>query len=637
MASTEHSSEISASLMVAQQEPIPNIRRQNKIVASIVRGNPRLVLLDKVDVTTDEKDKYHQGLVSGSIGDKDLRQLLAVIPTPVDAQSDRENPVAVFDRFKGEDADHRHLRRVVSFATRRGDITQENQLVPRDIYRVARDYPTALEFEKMSQRFLKTIEQANKPQDREKVKSEYAKSIDEAATVIYGSQWVYLKQARILQKEGKKDTKTPSGSPNSGRVLDRVLENELARMGNEARERGFNFDDKTLMRFREAEKDVRQRYPRLMHLREPQPVRNIRTQADPFGMDSSVFASAENAIRHLLGEGFNHSRHAEGALIAALGGSRYATEHQRGGSIKELLSALSLQAPEIRFRETNSLADILQNVEEGAVAILPINDCTIGPRGVETGRIGFILPGRRVRRTSDGNLEVQIVDPSIGRAVYKSVQDIIRYYGLTLSPAVILRPSNNLQPKPVISENKGPSFPPTKSEKPAVPQVHTTEITPKPGVSLIDQLNETLRGSRSERQRIVAGVDRLVDYVKTLPLPANGRILNPQYQFTPEGGLAISAGVHAEKKTFFGTVNVDTTFDVELVNDSSGGVSVKNHHVGNLGIAELKRGEIEGYVANLNRIIKEKLTEKTPGWEVSGFQITQGKKLAFDFKKVKNT
>lgn len=165
------------------------------------------------------------------------------------------------------------------------------------------------------------------------------------------------------------------------------------------------------------------------------------------------------------------------------------------------------------------------------------------------------------------------------------------------------------------------------------PQIPTAELVPQPGVQLKDQLNQILSRSSGKEQRVVAGVDRLVDYIKTLELPANGRIINPQYQFTPDNKLRLSAGVHAEKKVLWSTQTVDTDFWALLANAPQG-VLVEKYHVGPLGIAELFRGKIEQNVADLSKKIREKVAENAPGWEVASFHLTPDRKLAFDFRKI---
>jgi len=178
-----------------------------------------------------------------------------------------------------------------------------------------------------------------------------------------------------------------------------------------------------------------------------------------------------------------------------------------------------------------------------------------------------------------------------------------------------------------------PSTPatPVPSAEPIIPTGKPTiEITPAQGRSMIDQVSQTLQSSGANEVRLVSEVDQLVGYVQTLKLPANGRVTNLQSSFTPDGKWDLSGNVSA-RQAF---VKVDTNFRAQLENNPAGGVRVTDYQVGDLGMAEMLRGTVEGYVANLNNVIKNELGKKVPGWQVTNFELTPDHKLTFDFERI---
>lgn len=127
----------------------------------------------------------------------------------------------------------------------------------------------------------------------------------------------------------------------------------------------------------------------------------LQRQSNP-GMWSCQFASAGNALR-ILGV-YDPSRHSEQALINVLGGEKYAQENPHGATPKQLVWALKQAAPEVSAEAVNSVYGILQAVESGAAAIVPVSP----------NHVALIPPGNRVFIRPSGERWVHVVDPQEG-------------------------------------------------------------------------------------------------------------------------------------------------------------------------------------------------------------------------------
>ncbi|MBI2601200.1 hypothetical protein HYW42_04545 [Candidatus Daviesbacteria bacterium] len=178
----------------------PDPRRQDKIIAAIVRGDHRLVLVDKVVVSEAERALFQKGVRDGVIGSTQYLNMIKVIRTSLAYEKDPESPVSLFAKFKEATDDARRMRRIVSYVTK-GNLTSHDQITAADLAFFAKRFPTALNFEQTIPTLLLAVEQANKREDRERIRLEYVSVLDKVGMTIYGSQWVYLKQARILEQQ----------------------------------------------------------------------------------------------------------------------------------------------------------------------------------------------------------------------------------------------------------------------------------------------------------------------------------------------------------------------------------------------------------------------------------------------------
>jgi hypothetical protein len=91
----------------------------------------------------------------------------------------------------------------------KGDLKARGSLNPQDLYRFLRiKFPHALAYENALGDFLDRIEQTNSKQKRR----EYERKAEKLGSIVYGKQWEYLKQIRLLEKEakvGQPQTATP--------------------------------------------------------------------------------------------------------------------------------------------------------------------------------------------------------------------------------------------------------------------------------------------------------------------------------------------------------------------------------------------------------------------------------------------
>lgn len=229
-----------------------------------------------------------------------------------------------------------------------------------------------------------------------------------------------------------------------------ISEQEIEQLN---RELGGRIAREVLERMLRDEKTLKIRYSG--QLPPLSPVGEIHRQQNNWGMNTCTFASAENALHSLLGNRFDPIKYSERALLEAVGGEQYARTHQTGSNLWTANNALeqSLRGTEFITRGSDSLPEILQEVENGAAAIVPFyigGPATVEGTGIP-GHVGTILPGSRVRRNPQGNLEVQIIDPLSGTATFRTIEQLIRNAGLSgvsdpfsegYRPALIIKKSS---------------------------------------------------------------------------------------------------------------------------------------------------------------------------------------------------
>lgn len=190
--------EITRSVLSLPKEVLqPDTRRQNKIIAGMVRKNPALLREPDASVSPEERDTYLKKVVVGTINNEQYKDVLArAFPLPSAQEPDPQNPTEVFKNFSGEEREQRQLRRVISLITR-GTVDQHARVKPSDIYHLVQKLPTAVDLE---QQIPEIIDQIRNSLGEEQV-GEYLLAINRVADIVYAPQWQYLKQMRLLEKQ----------------------------------------------------------------------------------------------------------------------------------------------------------------------------------------------------------------------------------------------------------------------------------------------------------------------------------------------------------------------------------------------------------------------------------------------------
>lgn len=246
-----------------------------------------------------------------------------------------------------------------------------------------------------------------------------------------------------------------------------------------------------VQRFGNEEREIQARYSG--DLPTLSPVGEFVRQTNPYDMNTCWLASADNALRSVLGESYDPNKHGELALVNNLGGESYANANKRGANVNQTLRAIRNNAPELSVRRTNSVNEILQAVERGAAVVLPLT----APRNAgEIGHVGAIQPGQRVRKGADGELEVQVIDPMLNNPKFVPVRSLIRdtgvvsagdpdfYLGLIIEkPRVRMRsprPTTPPVPEPAPAEEITEELPvvaPLPPAEPSAPEATTQDMS----------------------------------------------------------------------------------------------------------------------------------------------------------------
>ncbi|MCL5970764.1 MAG: hypothetical protein M1450_04685 [Patescibacteria group bacterium] len=172
----------------------------------------------------------------------------------------------------------------------------------------------------------------------------------------------------------------------------------------------------------------------------------------------------------------------------------------------------------------------------------------------------------------------------------------------------------------------------TPEEKSTYSALRTeASVVPEPVTKLTiagplpDQIRESLRLATTAETKFESGPEEVIDYLKTLKLPAGARI--NQVDGRIAGNRLEATG---EIQSPVGKIN----FATHLENDPSGnGLRVAYHDVKLPLLARAFRGQIEGSIQNLNQIITSQINSTIdPAWEIANLRIGENN-LVFDFKK----
>ncbi len=137
-------------------------------------------------------------------------------------------------------------------------------------------------------------------------------------------------------------------------------------------------------------------------------------QRNACGMNTCQIASAINGLR-FLGV-YDPNRHSEEAFIDALGGSDFARTHSEGAETWDVERILPNLVPEVRLRRSNSVSEMLRAAADGAAVMFPYDNK----------HEALIPPGFQLRRTSDGTLGVQVVNPLNAYPEFLPVDELVK-------------------------------------------------------------------------------------------------------------------------------------------------------------------------------------------------------------------
>ncbi len=177
-----------------REKPKPNERQQNKIIASILRGDINLIAEHEVQLEQGEREKYLEQVSKGEIGETQYGWLISrIVPKFPYEERNKEPQLAM--RLSAISSNKQELGIIAYFA--RGDFRSRDYLALWDLGNFLEKFPTALDYEKALSEFLDGIERANGKEKR----LEYERSAKALGKYLYGKQWEYLEQIRLLEEE----------------------------------------------------------------------------------------------------------------------------------------------------------------------------------------------------------------------------------------------------------------------------------------------------------------------------------------------------------------------------------------------------------------------------------------------------
>lgn len=179
-------------------------RRQDKIIAAIVRQDPRLILQHAVTLNEEERQNFKSR--SGTkrldrITDRDFETALSLTPISIKDPPDEANLRRNFGEFSGDETEKRRMRRVIAKVTK-GSLDSQEQVEPQDLYDfVYKHCRTAIAYERKIPQLLEAINKRSLGTDN------YLQALDNVGEALYGSQWLYLQQGRLAEAEARQEMK----------------------------------------------------------------------------------------------------------------------------------------------------------------------------------------------------------------------------------------------------------------------------------------------------------------------------------------------------------------------------------------------------------------------------------------------
>lgn len=184
---------------VASEKTHTNIRQQDKIIATLLRNNYELLREPVIQVSQAERETYKERVRLGSIGEEDYKRLVTFIKPNTAYEQDKNNPVSLFNQMKNDN----QMRGIVAYFST-GNLNNRDGLTIKDFSSFAYGrMPNAYVFEQYIGQFLDRIEAANGQGKRK----EYERTVQKLGILLYGKQWEYLQQIRLLEDDAKNPSK----------------------------------------------------------------------------------------------------------------------------------------------------------------------------------------------------------------------------------------------------------------------------------------------------------------------------------------------------------------------------------------------------------------------------------------------
>lgn len=180
----------------------PNTRHQEKIIAAVTRRNPLIMQSENPQTTTEERKKYLNDVKTKQITDIDYEHVLSAINPIINGQNE-QGAAEAFTQLPRDINLNRRVCRVISLLTK-NDFWKFKDVIPKDLQRFIQQMPTAIDFERSIPHIINIAEMTASQDDVSKKKGQYLDTIDELGNLVYGKQWQYLKQIRLLEEEAKK-------------------------------------------------------------------------------------------------------------------------------------------------------------------------------------------------------------------------------------------------------------------------------------------------------------------------------------------------------------------------------------------------------------------------------------------------
>ncbi len=184
---------------------IPNQRQMNTAIHGILRNKSVYEKLpDDRPINAEERTSYLRQVVDGQIGIENYKTFLGSMKR----REHQNDPDILFRDMSNEVANpedvRKRMKKFLSHYTK-GPSGSYEEVDATDVRTFLTEKgKSVIDFERMRDEYLMIIEVANRLKGREK-RAQYAKATNTLGEILYGKQWEYLQQIRLLEAETKPD------------------------------------------------------------------------------------------------------------------------------------------------------------------------------------------------------------------------------------------------------------------------------------------------------------------------------------------------------------------------------------------------------------------------------------------------